>query len=222
MYLIKALVFSSILKILDLLQRGLGKNCEKIFMQKTYYKYVICVSFIALGFFFSSCDQISTSIKEEFNSERPLPSQISKPTVAVQPAGSPSDSSVGFIYFVRGNKVSITPLKKIQNHYLLQMKTIGNPMISFGGIEETKANHLNNLIFFNQWSKGTSRVGALILLKNAPHSIPKDPCITVTIKQPHYDIDSDSASFVIEPQDDLRSEFLGDDMNSCVLLIKSE
>lgn len=225
-------IFFSIRKILDLLQHGLEENSAKIPMAKIYYKQLIYTSLLAVGILFSSCDQITSAIKKEFDSERALPTPIKasiaqpeevtmEPTPKIEPSPKTPNKEGDFIYFIRGNNVSLVALKNVKNYYLLQMKTIGNPMISFGGVEESNANYLNNLIFFNQWSKGSSRIGALILLKNAPYSIPKDPCITVIVTQPQYDVEFDSASFILQPQGEMRSEFLSDQLSSCVLLIKS-
>ena len=212
-----------------MLQHGLRENFAQMPIKMIYYKQLIYVSLLATGLLFSSCDKIVSSMQKEFDSERALPAPAKISTthpqeITIESANTSyqnDNKSGNFVYFIRGNKVSLTVLKRIKNHYLLQMNTIGNPMIAFGGIEETNANYLNNLIFFNQWSKGVSRIGALILLRNAPYSIPKDPCITVVVKEPHYDVETDSASFIIQAQEAMRSEFLGDNLSSCVLLVKS-
>lgn len=218
-----------------MLQHGLGENFAKISMSMNYYKSCLYASLLAIGILSSSCDRVISSIKKEFDSERPLaaPSKVStiQPEVveadipivtSSEPATiTPKNTSGSFVYFIRGNNISLTALKQAQNYYLLQMKTMGNPMISFGGINETRANYLNNLIFFNQWSKGVQRTGALILLRSAPYNNPKDPCITVIVMQPQYDVDLDFASFILDPQEEMRSEFLDGRISSCILLIKS-
>ena len=93
-------------------------------------------------------------------------------------------------------------------------------MIAFGGVDETNANYFNNIIFFNQWSEGTSRRGAFILLMNTPYKIPSNPCLTVILSHPQYDKGSNSASFYLQPQSEIRSELLGQQLDSCVLLIQ--
>ncbi len=210
-----------------MLQQSLGGAWAQMSMKKIFHQSVFFLFLVTIGMCFYSCDKITSSIKDEFNSERSFPAAISpssgkQDNQTSQEDAAPSSSQLGFVYFVRGNKISLSLLKKSHNLYLLHMTRIGNPLIAFGGVEETNANYINNLIFFNQWGNGVSRSGALILLKNAPYDIPKDPCMTVLVSQPHYDIDSDSASFILEPQEPVRSDFLSPNLDSCVLLIKAE
>lgn len=161
------------------------------------------------------------SLKKEFDSERALPAikpLAQTPSLEESPV-QPSEEG-NFVYFMRGYDISLTPIQKRKNTYLLQIKTLGTPMIAFGGIDSINANYFNNIIFFNQWSEGTSRKGAFILLKNTPYKIPSDPCMTVLISNPHYDKGSGTASFTLTPQDEMRSEFLSQGLDSCVLLIQ--
>lgn len=126
----------------------------------------------------------------------------------------------GDLYFVRGNNVSLMPIKGRENAYLLTMNGIGNNAIVFKDGEHSDASSTDIEDFLDNWSQTKEPIGAFIIFRNNPRKIQKDVVTTLVVTEPRYDGKSQSAEFVVIPQDEIRTKFVGNNLGSCALFVK--
>lgn len=126
----------------------------------------------------------------------------------------------GDLYFVRGNNVSLMPIKGRDNAYLLTMNGIGNNAIAFKDGEHANTSSVDIEDFLDNWSDSKEPIGAFIIFRNNPRKIQKDVVTTLVVTEPRYDGKSQSAEFVVIPQDEIRTKFVGNNLGSCALFMK--
>lgn len=128
-----------------------------------------------------------------------------------------SDSN---IYFLRGNTVSLMPVKGGENRYLLTMNGVGDNAIYFTDNQNVESGSINIDAFLEMWGKDKEFEATFIILRNSPKRIQKDVATVLAVSRPQFDQRSQSVEFIVMPKEEIRTKFVGNNLGSCAILVK--
>lgn len=160
-------------------------------------------------------------IKEEFNSEKVRHPE--RQFFALSPISPPQDPITQIwyynVYLIQSDAYTIEPQKE-QNTFKITLKTAPS-LFSFGGKEKITLKTMNNLVFINQWPKGSFNLGAIVL-SNQGNVKELGEYLNVNLFSPELDVDSNTFSFLFKPLGFMKENFLSESFSHCTLMIYAQ